>query len=542
MKKRNRLRSALFLFIIIAGSTISVYASVQIDTLLKRLDKVMQQEAFYMQQKRDRINALNGILANDVSDNDLYYRYSLLSRLLNEYKSFKYDSSFLYAKRMISIAYEIKNPEVIADAKINMSFVQLSSGLFRESIDTLMSIQPENLPVTIQLKYYQTLNRAWIDLADYAEDNYYAAVYNNKGNEALKKAIAIADTGTPIFNMLSGLYYLRNHDYMRSRSYFEKLVGLESLPMSDQAIVTSSLAHVYSALGDDDRSIALLVHAAEIDIMLATKETVALTNLAEVLFRYGYTDFSLRCVNQALDDANFYGARHRKVQISNVLPIIESTLLKTKEKQGRIFKTYSMALTILALLLILFAYIMIRQNRKLVKTKKILDQTISDLKSANQQLTEANRIKEEYIGHFFDVISNYIEKIEKLKKSVSRKIMMNKIADIEATINNIDLIKEREELFASFDTIFMKLFPRFVANYNQHVGPEDQVAIEEGMSFSPELRIYALKRLGIQDNEKIARFLGYSVTTIYTYKTKLKKRSPHPDTNIEDSLMNIQME
>ncbi|HCC30034.1 MAG TPA: transcriptional regulator, partial [Marinilabiliales bacterium] len=39
------------------------------------------------------------------------------------------------------------------------------------------------------------------------------------------------------------------------------------------------------------------------------------------------------------------------------------------------------------------------------------------------------------------------------------------------------------------------------------------------------LRIYAMMRIGIQDNEKIASFLNYSVNTIYTYKTKMKSKA-----------------
>lgn len=41
-----------------------------------------------------------------------------------------------------------------------------------------------------------------------------------------------------------------------------------------------------------------------------------------------------------------------------------------------------------------------------------------------------------------------------------------------------------------------------------------------------ELRIFALLRLGVTHNEVIAQVLDYNITTIYTYKTKVKARSP----------------
>jgi len=40
-----------------------------------------------------------------------------------------------------------------------------------------------------------------------------------------------------------------------------------------------------------------------------------------------------------------------------------------------------------------------------------------------------------------------------------------------------------------------------------------------------ELRIFALIRIGISENEKIAQILNYSVNTIYTYKTKIRNKS-----------------
>ena len=40
-----------------------------------------------------------------------------------------------------------------------------------------------------------------------------------------------------------------------------------------------------------------------------------------------------------------------------------------------------------------------------------------------------------------------------------------------------------------------------------------------------EMRIFALIRMGISENERIAHYLGYSVHTVNTYKTRAKNRS-----------------
>jgi DNA-binding CsgD family transcriptional regulator len=53
-----------------------------------------------------------------------------------------------------------------------------------------------------------------------------------------------------------------------------------------------------------------------------------------------------------------------------------------------------------------------------------------------------------------------------------------------------------------------------------------------------ELRILALVRLGINDNQKIADILRSSITTIYTYRSKLKAKAINKDA-FEDNVRKI---
>jgi transposase len=45
--------------------------------------------------------------------------------------------------------------------------------------------------------------------------------------------------------------------------------------------------------------------------------------------------------------------------------------------------------------------------------------------------------------------------------------------------------------------------------------------------------------LGINDTEKIAKILGYSVNTIYAYKTKVKGKSLLPNEEFEARIKQI---
>ena len=57
---------------------------------------------------------------------------------------------------------------------------------------------------------------------------------------------------------------------------------------------------------------------------------------------------------------------------------------------------------------------------------------------------------------------------------------------------------------------------------------DERILLKEGELLTPELRIYALIRLGIDDNSKIANFLHYSLQTVYNYRLKMRNKAIIP--------------
>ena len=54
---------------------------------------------------------------------------------------------------------------------------------------------------------------------------------------------------------------------------------------------------------------------------------------------------------------------------------------------------------------------------------------------------------------------------------------------------------------------------------------EGKITPKKGDLLTPELRIFALVRLGISDSVKIAEFLHYSPQTIYNYRLKIRNKA-----------------
>ena len=152
---------------------------------------------------------------------------------------------------------------------------------------------------------------------------------------------------------------------------------------------------------------------------------------------------------------------------------------------------------------------------------------------------EANKIKEEYIGYFFSGNSEFYTRIERFKRSVEQKIVDRKLDEIRFLVNNLNLKQERDELLKNFDAIFLKLFPNYIEEFNALFKEEDHIKLKEGELLNTDLRIFALIRMGIHDNEKIARILEYSVNTINTYKTKIKNKSILANDAFEQKIMDF---
>ncbi len=509
------------------------------DSIFVKLDRMLEQKEELIKKKWHRINALNQQLKDSEQKKELLFQYQICTGLFEEYKSFQYDSAFKYTNRLLMLAFALNDKAKINNAKVNVSFVLLSSGMFKEALDTLTTIDSLALPVLERVNFYKVFARTYFDLSDFSQDQHYNQVYNAIGNRYLMRALLLSEEGSAERLFLEGWEYMRERDIEKSIRTFQKLFHDYQLTEHQYAIVTSSLSFMYRLANDQTKTKEYLAEAAMSDIRASVCETVALRDLAEILYKEDKYERAYHYIKIALDDAYFYGAKFRKVQIAHILPIIESAYMNEVEGKRKNLVIYSSIATFISLMILILAFIIYRQNRKLKQAKKRLIESHAHLQELNSKLLIANEIKEEYIGHFFKTISEYIDKIDRFKTSVDRKISQKKTEQIRDIVNQINLKAERDELYGSFDRIFLKIFPDFVTKFNAFFNPEDHYVIGENAPLPPELRIFALIRLGITDNEKIARFLGYSVNTIYTYKTRLKNKAIIPNEKLEHSVMEI---
>ncbi|QXV65132.1 tetratricopeptide repeat protein [Mucilaginibacter sp. 21P] len=508
------------------------------DSLLKVLKNELGKKKAYDDAKEARIEKLRKQY-EQTSITDHLKQYNLALALYEEYKSYQYDSAYVYVNKLRDISTYINDMSRAYYSQIKLGFILLSSGMFKETFDSMRMINSGLLSDSMRKEYYFIMYRCNSDLAKYNSDKYFTPDYIKAANAYIDSAINLTAPGSAENIYYKGLKHIGNNDNAKGSTELGKLVAPNvPISMHFRAMITCSLGLIYVSNGEKEKGLEMLLRSAIADVRSSTKETVALFTLAEQLYKAGNVKDAYEFIQLAKADADYYGARQRKIQIGAILPVVAAEELNNTESEKRTILAYLGAIAALASMVIIFLLMIYSQLKKLKQKERIIEEKNELLKSVNNQLVEDTRIKEEYIGQFFKIISGYILNIEKLKVSVETKLSIKKYDEIRAIINGVNIKKEREALYHSFDHIFLKIFPNFVAVFNSQFEEKDQIWPHEHEVLNTDLRIFALIRMGISDNETIAKILEYSVNTIYVYKMRIKAKSKNPEL-FEQRIMDI---
>lgn len=508
------------------------------DSLILLLIKAIENKDVNVRSRLERIDRLKDELSS-MQGASLESQFDIHNALYHEYKTFIYDSAFGYAHKLIQISYKLQDKSKIGYARVKLGFILVSSGMFKETFDSLTVAPVKYMDDSTKVQYYSLMARGYYDLGTYNNDNYYQYVYAGLANQYMDSARNQSQPDSYDYLYLSGLQNLKNQNLKEAMSYLTQVLKRFSLTPQQRAVNCHNLSYIYTALGETDKAIEYMVYAALADLQVATKETAAMYTLAKLLYEQGDIKNAYVFIEQAMDDALYYGARQRKVEIGSLLPVIAAQRLNNSEEQRKLWFTYATAVTVLSILVFVFVIVIVKQLKKLKAAELRIMEANDRLQEINHTLREANAIKDEYIGYYFNINSEYINKIEEFKRAVDHKLVNRKFDDIKFIVNNIDLKREREALYFSFDKVFLKLFPDFVTIFNSFFGEKDRITLKDNQLLNTELRIFALIRMGIGDTEKIAKILNYSVNTIYAYKTRVKSKSTIPNEEFERKIMEI---
>ena len=497
----------------------------QLKEVFSELDEAINKEWYYVQKKEQHIDSLKSQLKQIAKGQNNEAQYQLFRSIADEYTVYVFDSAMLYYRKAIDMAYKVNSSKYIAHTLSNYGHLLVSVGYYKEAIDTLNRVDVSYLKGEDIQEFFSYKVRAYYDIADYIKDDFYSPNYRQIANAFVDSVSKYAVEGTIKPVLTKALYYLVNWKPDSSSYYFQYAYDNLSPDLHQQAVIHSSLGFINVEEGNKQSGIEHLVKSAIADIKNVTKEATSLRVLSRYLYQDGEVQKAYKYVLQAKKDAELFGSKQRILEVSEIFPAIEGAKLIEEERKKETAVKYAWIVSLVIVVVLLFLIVLYRQLFNLRKIWISITKSNKELKVLNNQLNEANRIKEKYIGHFFNTSSGYINQLEDISKALNNLLIANNPNKLKSVLKKINPRKEREQLFHNFDEVFLSLFPDFIEKVESIVLPENKYVLKSGQLLNTELRILALIRLGITDNETIAHVLDVSINTIYTYKTKAKNKS-----------------
>lgn len=528
-------RLALFvsaIFVLAASASCTIHRESIYEEELRRIDQTLEHSEEYVRVKQQKISTIENMLnSRGVTP---YQQYHIYAQLYKEYQPFQFDKAKETLDRQLDIALEIGNDSLCLSVMLDKAMLLTTAGFYLEAEDVFARIDTLDLAPAQMIDWYNARQKFLHDYQEYVSTSSINVPDAEKITRYQDCILRNTPEDLPVNRYIRILRIIEDEDF--EKAYFENLNFIESLDKDsrDYAVQTYWQGYICENLERPEEVIKWWTESALCDIRGAIKDNASLCSIAIKLSDPQDTDRAFRYINISLDDALFYNAKLRKVQIASTLPWILKTYTDSKEMQSRDRTRYFILTVCIALLLLVFCvftvhlYVKGRRNAAEIESKNLqladyyrsVIDAEANLQQTNLDLVEANAAKEEYLGLFLSMCSGYLDK---LKKNLTRD-------QFDAELKNF---------YKTFDTSFLSLYPTFVEEFNALLKEDSRVKIKDGELLSTELRIFALIKLGITQSSHIASLLRYSVNTIYNYRAQVKNAALENRENFEETVRKI---
>ena len=493
----------------------SLFARSGVDSLLEVLDQAIDHSGEYVAKRHSRITALRKQLRKV---KDVNAKYNLSFRLFQEYRPLNNDSAIYFLRRCTDLAIKQGDESKTYLCKALTAQRCAAVGMFDEAKTFLAEIKPEAMSKTDVGFYYYAYSYLYGELAYYShiadlKNNYYAQQGYYRG-----KMLSVMPEHDDYRMMALEQELMNQQNYKASLAVNNAWMKATKEGSYPYATVTYFRYMEYANNHLDSlQMMKWLTVSALTDVRNGVYDQGSMWELANRLMVAGDIDRAFKYINYTGQCTRMFGSHQR---LTLITPILNDIAAVYKAKSQRSFHQLMFAIGFLLLFVILVLGLYIYANRQ----RKRLAVARAGLKESNTKLTEANRVKDEYLGLFMRMCSLYVDKLDSMRKQVNKLVKNHSYKELyEMTRSTAFKEKELDELYENFDTAFLNLFPDFVERFNELLKPEARIELTNKKRLNTTLRIFALIRLDIDDSGKIAEFLHYSANTVYNYRAQVKK-------------------
>ena len=305
------------------------------------------------------------------------------------------------------------------------------------------------------------------------------------------------------------------------------------MPRNEYPKTAFNLAALYNRQGKTEEQLLWLAESAIRDMQIHCRQERSLYELAQTLIdRHDYGRAS-RYIHVMMEDAVACNYYTRMADTGTALVEISDIVSETERSRRILLTTALLLISLLALVIGGLLTVYFNQART-------LRQKNGTIESMNQYLQDANRIKDNYVSRYMVLCAHYIDEVDETRHQLrvaARKGGLDAVMSLLRKPSYSD--SEYKNFSRIFDDTFMGIFPNFVDEVNRLMPDELKFEKQADNSLCTHLRILAAIRLGITSSKQIAQFLHCAPTTVYTYRTKTRKRSLCPSDEFEERIRKI---
>lgn len=503
-----------------------------------RIDAEMERWPEKVAQRQARIDSLRNQLFKNEGTADR--QYDLCEALVDEFQCFQNDSAIYYIDMLKDITKWTKDATKPSRTLIKKARQAVRSGMYEAALSYLSEADTTILSKEQKTEFYRVLHFTYMEMSAYCYIWDKRAEYLEKEHQVRQTLLQLLPEGSAEWLLCKSYDELLADRYKEA----ERLIILcmeKCEPYGDfyrQAAFFRRF--ICESLKKEEESVYWQAECAISELRLGMTDQIGMWSLAEKMGdkdlsrRYKYIRFSWDAISK------FSERNARSWQITPVLSTIEHQYQAEKEQQRRTIITGMVILAILLILLAVAYFYVSRQRTRLAIARQQLQESNNQLEAANSHLSDANRVKEEYIVQLLAYNSDFIDQKEEQRRAESKMLRNGKMAELTKLLNSADKTgKELEQLLTRFDEIFLGLYPTFVSDFNALLSEEGRIKTTKPGQMNTPLRIFALMRLGIDKISDVAKILHCSSQTIYNYRNNLRNAYLGNREKFEEEVRNI---
>lgn len=535
-----------------AKSSAALNSGLSTQQLLDSLDSSLGKSAAYTAEKERRISSLRRRLSQTANPEQ---RFWICRNLVDEYSSYNSDSALHYIDASTAVGRQAGRREWVDEMNLNRAYIYAATGLLAEAESALNEVDPRQMTPALATEYYNRLLFVLTHKDQYLGKNSLTRPYSERAKAMLDSVSRLMQPSDPQYIW-----------FLAWRSMTDPAKTREAIPVVEKALESSTystreeamnawiLSRLYELTGNSDMMMRYLILSAIADVRTSNKEIASLEEISNRLYQSNDLERANDYISHCLQLANDYKSRVRVGRLADLQYHITKAYSQRNDRQRRKLNVYFIIALVFAAGLAVAMLFLYKQNRRIHRSKTELDrsnaqlnskveelsQTRRQLKEANDrleilyrnvrdeagELAAGNDAKERYIADIFAICSDYISKLDEFRRNIYRKIVAHNFDEVKELTKSHELSHgEIKELYQNFDSIFLKVYPNFVDDFNTLLRPDERVAMKKPGVLTTELRIYALVRLGINDSVKIARFLHCSTQSVYNARMKMRNKS-----------------